>query len=411
MLTEKAIDSAKARDKQYKLFDSRVPGLALVVHPSGAKYWWLEYRFGGRRRTVTVGVPWPRTGLAMARERALELRKILDSGRDPGAEKRQQKQAARVESARTFEVAANNWFDYRGPAWSQATKNQVREYLDKDLIPALGRYPLSTIKTIELAELIERIEDRGAPDVAVKTRGWIRSIFQFARAKGLTDNGPERDLAGLSVRVTPRNYPHLDLDGLPGLIRKLDAAHTSVLVKTATWMALWTANRPGVTRTLRWDELDLENALWTIERGREGMTRGYSHLTPLPAQAVGALRLLKSVTGSFDYVFTNRNDPLRPMSDGAVNRLLGTLGYRGRQTAHGFRHLISTALNELGYEADWVERQLAHGDPDKIRGTYNKAVYLEPRRKMMQDWADYLDKLRVVGAPSSHSGLDPAGKL
>ena len=167
--------------------------------------------------------------------------------------------------------------------------------------------------------------------------------------------------------------------------------------------ALWTANRPGVTRTLRWSELDLDQALWTIGKGREGMKRGYAHLTPLPNQAVAMLREIHKLTGTFEYVFIGRNDPGKPLSDGAVNMLLKRLGYRGRQTTHGFRHLISTALNEQGYEPDWVERQLAHGDPDKIRGTYNKAMYLESRRKMMQDWADYLDNIKLRSAQSAVS--------
>jgi integrase len=123
------------------------------------------------------------------------------------------------------------------------------------------------------------------------------------------------------------------------------------------------------------------------------MKRGYFHLTPLPKQAVALLRDIHRQTGSFEHVFAGRNDPMKPMSDGSVNRMIHMMGYRGKQTMHGFRHLISTALNEKGYEADWVERQLSHGDPDKIRGTYNKAMYLEQRRKMTQDWADYLDAL------------------
>jgi len=148
---------------------------------------------------------------------------------------------------------------------------------------------------------------------------------------------------------------------------------------------------------LRWDEVDLDGALWTIQKGREGMKRGYAHLTPLPRQAVAMMRDVQRVTGTFDYVFIGRNDPMKPLSDGAVNGLLKRMGYRGKQTTHGFRHLISTALNEQGYQADWVERQLAHGDPDKIRGMYNKAQYLEKRREMMQAWADYLDKVRTGG--------------
>ena len=154
----------------------------------------------------------------------------------------------------------------------------------------------------------------------------------------------------------------------------------------------WTANRPGVTRSLKWSELDLDEGLWIIPKGREGMKRGYQHVTPLPLQAIEALQQLHPLTGKYEYVFVGRNDWRKPLSDGAVTGLMKAIGYGGKQTAHGFRHLVSTALNEKGYDPDWVERQLAHGDPDEIRGTYNKAVYLDQRRKMMQEWADYLDE-------------------
>jgi integrase len=146
-------------------------------------------------------------------------------------------------------------------------------------------------------------------------------------------------------------------------------------------------------RTLRWDELDLETANWTIAKGRAGMKLGYSHVTPLPRQAVEMLRNLSNLSGSFIHVFPGRNNPRAPMSDAALSKALNSMGYKGRQTMHGFRHLVSTALNEHGYEKDWIERQLAHGDPDKIRATYNKAIYLEQRRRMMQEWADRLDTL------------------
>jgi integrase len=169
----------------------------------------------------------------------------------------------------------------------------------------------------------------------------------------------------------------------------------SEIVRACARLALWTANRPGITRTLRWAELNLDAAVWTIEKGREGMKRGYYHLTPLPTQAVAMLRDVRWISGAFDYVFIGRNDPRQPISDGAIAGMIKRIGYGNQQTMHGFRHLISTALNDKGYEADWIERQLAHGDPDKIRGIYNKAAYLEPRRKMMQEWADYLDKLKA----------------
>lgn len=395
-LTDLQLRNAKPRDKKYKL--SLGGGLTLLVMPDGSKYWRLRYRFGGKEKELTLGRPYPETSLRQADAAASALRARLAQGADPAEERLQERIDRNARAASDFGGAAEAWYSFRARAWAERTKAQVREYLDKDLIPKLGRRPLAAITTKELAAFTRAIEERGAPDVAKKARQWLTAIFQYARANGWTNNDPVRDLRAVVLPShAGRNYAHLQVDELPDFLRKLDAIDASPLVKGAAMMALWTANRPGVTRTLRWDEVDLENALWTIRSGREGMKRGYSHLTPLPTQAVALLRGIEQLTGTFDYVFVGRNDPMKPLSDGAVNGLLKRMGYRGKQTAHGFRHLISTALNEQGYEPDWVERQLAHGDPNKIRGTYNKAHYLDQRREMMQAWANYLDKIRVGG--------------
>jgi integrase len=395
-LTDLQIRNAKPRDKKYKL--SGGSGLTLLVQPDGAKYWRLRYRFAGKEKELSLGRPYPDLTLKDAEAEAARMRTLVAAGSDPAEQRVQQKLDRTARAASTFGVAAEEWFTFRSKAWAQRTQDQVREYLDRDLLPKLKGRPLDAITTRELAAFARAIEERGAPDVAKKARQWLASIFQYARGHGWTINDPVRDLRALVLPASAAtNYAHLSVDDLPAFLRKLDSIDASPLVKGAAMMALWTANRPGVTRTLRWDEVDLDGALWTIPKGREGMKRGYAHLTPLPRQAVTLLREVHRSTGTFAYVFIGRNDPMKPLSDGAVNGLLKRMGYRGKQTTHGFRHLISTALNEQGYEADWVERQLAHGDPDKIRGTYNKAIYLEKRREMMQAWADYLDKIRVGG--------------
>lgn len=395
-LTDLQVRNAKPRDRKYKL--SGGGGLTLIVMPDGAKYWRLRYRYAGKEKELSLGRPYPELSLKEADAAAQRLRAELAQGKDPSEQRIQEKIDRNARVASTFGAAAEEWFSFRGRAWAERTRVQVRDYLDKDLLPKLGKRPLASLTTKELAGLTRAIEERGAPDVAKKARQWLTSIFQYARAHGWTTNDPTRDLKALVLPSGPgRNYAHLQLDDLPEFLKKLDAIDASPLVKGAAMMALWTANRPGVTRTLKWSELDLDDALWTIQRGREGMKRGYAHLTPLPTQAVAMLREIRRLTGTFDYVFIGRNDPMKPLSDGAVNGLLKRMGYRGKQTTHGFRHLISTALNEQGHDRDWVERQLAHGDPDKIRGTYNKAHYLDQRREMMQAWADYMDRVKVGG--------------
>lgn len=392
-LTELQIKNAKPKPAKYTM--AAGSGLTLLVMPDGSKYWRLRYRFGDRQRMIAVGRPYPITTLKQALAAAAELRAKIDQGQDPADLRRLEKLIERERVANIFGEAANAWHGFRAKAWDAKTAEQVRIYLDKDLLPKLHNRPLDAITPAELGALVARIEERGAFDVAKKTRQWLKAIFSYARANGWTATDPARDLAAIALRGPGvKNYAHLSVDELPDFLNALDAYEGSLLVKACARLALWTANRPGVTRTIRWSELDLDAGIWTIERGREGMKRGYYHLTPLPTQAVAMLRELQAISGDFEYVFIGRNDPRQPISDGAVNVMIKRIGYRHKQTMHGFRHLISTALNDKGYEGDWIERQLAHGDPDKIRGTYNKAAYLEPRRKMMQEWADYLDLIR-----------------
>ena len=392
-LTELQAKNAKPREAKYTIAGGR--GLTLLVMPDGSKYWRLRYRHGGKRRMIAVGKPYPDTTLKAAQAKAAEFRALVDAGIDPGDKRRAEKLAVRERVANTFGEAADAWHAFRSRVWDAKTAEQARNYLDKDVLPKLRRRPLDSITPAELGALVAGIEERGAYDVAKKTRQWLKAIYSYARANGWTAADPARDLAAIALRGPGvKNYAHLSLDELPDFLRALDGDEGSPVVKACARLALWTANRPGITRTLRWAELDLDAALWTIEKGRDGMKRGCYHMTPLPTQAVAMLRDVQKISGDFDYVFIGRNDPRQPISDGAIAGMIKRIGYRNKQTMHGFRHLISTALNDKGYEADWIERQLAHGDPDKIRGTYNKAAYLEPRRKMMQEWADYLDTLR-----------------
>jgi integrase len=389
-LTELQVKNAKPKAAKYTM--AAGGGLTLIVMPDGSKYWRLRYRVGGRPRMISVGRPYPETTLKQALVQAGEFRAVIERGADPADQRRIEKLNERQRVANTFGEAAEAWHAFRSKAWDTKTSQQARDYLDKDILPKLRSRPLDSITPAELGALIAGIEDRKAFDVAKKTRQWLKAVYSYARASGWTTADPARDLAAIAQPGPgSRNYAHLSLDELPDFLGALSAYDGSPLVKACARLALWTANRPGVTRSLQWSELDLDAAIWTIEKGREGMKRGYYHLTPLPTQAVAMLRELHKVTGSFDYVFIGRNDPRKPISDGAVAGMFKRIKYHKKQTMHGFRHLISTALNDKGYEADWVERQLAHGDPDKIRGTYNKAAYLEPRRKMMQEWADYLD--------------------
>lgn len=391
-LTELQIKNAKPSKSKYTM--AAGGGLTLLVMPDGSKYWRLRYRVGGRQRMISVGKPYPETTLKEAAATAAEFRASLARGEDPAEQRLTEKLATQTRVANTFGEAADAWHAFRSKAWDSKTASQARNYLEKDILPKLRSRPLDNISAAELGALVSVVEERGAFDVAKKIRQWSRAIFSYARANGWTKADPARDLSAIALQAPEtKHFAHLSLDEFPEFLHALEASSGSVLVKSCAWLALWTANRPGVTRTVRWSELDLEAGIWTIDKGREGMKNGYYHLTPLPSQAIAMLREVQSISGTFEHVFIGRNDPRVAISDGAFAGMIKRIGYKNKQTMHGFRHLISTALNDKGYESDWIERQLAHGDPDKIRGTYNKAAYLEPRRKMMQEWADYLDKI------------------
>lgn len=247
-LTELQVKNAKAREAKYTLAGGR--GLTLLVMPDGSKYWRLRYRFGGKRRMIGVGKPYPDTTLKQVQAKAAEFRALIDSGIDPADKRRTEKLVERQRVANTFGEAAEAWHGFRSKAWDAKTAEQARNYLDKDVLPKLRSRPLDSITPPELGALVAGIEERGAFDVAKKTRQWLKAIYSYARVNGWTAADPARDLATVAQRGPGvKNYAHLTLDELPDFLRALDAYDGSVLVKACARLALWTANRPGITRT------------------------------------------------------------------------------------------------------------------------------------------------------------------
>lgn len=391
-LTDTAIKVAKPRDKAYKLTDGQ--GLYLEVMPNGSKLWRLKYRYAGKEKRLAVGA-YPAVPLQQARRRRDEARQQLAEGIDPGELKKADKLALQAEVL-TFEALAREWHRYRTPRWAPSTAAKALAYLESDLLPALGRKPFDAVTRPDLVELIRKIESRGAHNVAKKTRQWLNQIFRYGLAKGVIEHNPATDLDVIAAQPpATKHHPHVSFAELPELLNKVDAAGIHALTRGAIQLLALTAVRPGELRAAPWAEFDLEAATWTIPKERMKARR--PHIVPLPRQAVAILRQLQQVTGKYPLVFAGRHDTSRPMSENTVNLALQSIGYKDRQTGHGFRHLLSTELNGRGYNRDWIERQLAHGDQDEIRDTYNHATYLEQRREMMQAWADSIDALRSGG--------------
>lgn len=387
-LTDTAIRAAKPRDKLYRLADAQ--GLCLEVTTAGGKLWRLRYRFEGKAKMLGLGA-YPTITLVQARERRDTARKLLAQGVDPSAHKQQEKAAAAAKVL-TLESLAREWYDYNQPRWALATASKAKQYLESDIFPVIGKRPAAEVQRPELVDLVRRIEQRQAFNVARKVRQWLSQIFRFGLAKGVVPGNPATDLDVVAAHAPrTRHHPHISEAELPELLEKLEAAQCDFTSKIAIRLLLLTAVRPGELRLAPWEEFDLDSATWTIPAARMKARR--PHIVPLQRQAVVLLRALHELTGTYPLAFPGRNDRARPMSENTVNKALSTMGYEGRQTGHGFRHLLSTSLNTRGYNRDWIERQLAHGDQDSIRDTYNHAHYLEQRRDMMQAWADSVDAL------------------
>lgn len=387
-LTDSAIKTAKSKEKPYKLSDAQ--GLYLEITPNGSKLWRLKYRIAGKEKKLALGV-YPTVTLAQARQRRETARGQLAEGIDPGEQKKAAKQAHRV-TGLTFETLAREWFTYNSPRWAESTARKAKLYLENDLIPGIGSRPVKTITRPELVELVRKVEARGSLNAAGKVRQWLHQIFRFGLASGVVDTNPATDLSVLAAPAKAvRRHPHITFAELPELLGKIDSTNINRLTRDAIRLLVLTAVRPGELRAAQWSEFDLDGDTWTIPASRMKARR--QHLVPLPHQAVKILRQLQEITGKYPLLFPGQQKADRPMSENTINKALRLMGYAGRQTGHGFRHLLSTELNERGYHKDWIERQLAHGDEDEIRDTYNHATYLPQREIMMQELADSIDAL------------------
>ena len=392
-LNDVAVRQAKPTDKARKLADER--GLYLLVQPTGGKLWRLDYRFEGKRKTLSLG-GYPDVSLAEARKRRDQARELLAAGTDPSAAKKESKQA-RVEAvANAFEAIGREWHKRKSATWTASTQEKTLAVLEKDLFPWLGSRPVGEIAAPELLLTLRRIEERGAIDTAHRAKQTAGQIFRYAIATGRADRNPAADLQGALTPVAKKHFPAITDAGEVGpLLRAIEAYKGSLIVRSALRLAPMLFVRPGELRRAEWSEIDLDHGEWRIPA--EKMKKRRDHIVPLARQAVEILRDLQPLTGHGRYVFQGVRDHGKPMSEGTVNNALKRMGYdtKNEITGHGFRAMARTILHEvLGVDAAVIEHQLAHQVPDLLGATYNRTKFLPQRKAMMQAWADYLDKLR-----------------
>jgi len=393
-LSDAKVRNAKPRPKQYKIADGE--GLFLVIMPSGSKYWRLRYFFAGKEKLLALGV-YPEVNLSDARERRAHARKALAAGNDPGDAKREAKRLATLKSANSFEAVAREWFGKRKHGWMPTTADTVLDRLEKHILPKLGQRPVGDITPPEVLAILRTIEDSGALETARRAMQMCGQVFMYAIATGRAERNPVPDLRGALKTPVVKHHAYLKAADLPAYLIVLDAYDGDILTKLALRLLLLTFVRTIELRGALWTEIDWDRAEWRIPAERMKMKE--LHIVPLSRQAVNVLRELKKHSGNRQYVFPNQHNPAAFMSENTMLYALYRMGYHSRATGHGFRSTASTILNEHGFRADVIERQLAHSERDTVRAAYNHAQYLPERRKMMQWWADNLDKVAKKSSP------------
>lgn len=399
-LSDTAIRNAKPGDKTRKLADEK--GLYLEVRPEGGKWWRLRYRFGGKEKLLSLGV-YPDVGLAAARGRRDEARKLLASGADPSAARKAEKASQSTAQANTFEPIAREWYATKKDGWAASYGEKIIRRLEVDVFPYIGRTPVAEVTPLQLLEVLRRIEQRGVVETAHRALENCGQVFRYAIATGRATSNPGRDLKDALKRPQPTHFPAITKpDRLGELLRAIHGYAGTHVVRAALQLAPMLLLRPGELRHAEWSEFDLDAATWVVpaarmKREKTGKLHGLPHLVPLPTQAVSVLRALHQLTGHARYVFRGERHHDRPMSENTVNAALRAMGFPADEmTGHGFRATARTLLHErLGIAPEVIEAQLAHTVQDNLGRAYNRTEFLDQRRAMLQVWADWLDRLRI----------------
>lgn len=390
-LTDIAIKNTKPQAKPIRLADER--SLYLLLNPNGSRWWRFDYRFDGKHKTISFGI-YPDVSLKLARERRDEARTLLVTGVDPGAQRKAEKQAKADFGANTFEVIAREWMATRGKEWTESYASKTKSALERNAFPAIGRKPITEITAPDVLAMLRAIESRGIVDMAHRIQQHCGAVFRYAIATGRAINDPVPSLKGALSTVRQEHYAALtDPVEFAQLLRDIDDYRGEATTKAAMQLLALTFQRTKEVRFAEWAQFDLEAALWRIPA--EIMKMREAHIVPLSTQAIEVLKRMQAITGGGRLVLPSSTSRERSISENTVVYALARMGYKGRMTGHGFRSVASTLLNEQGFRSDLIERQLAHSEKNSVRAAYNRAEYLPERKKMMQEWADYLDRLKA----------------
>jgi len=387
-LTDIEIRKARAKEKPYKLSDGG--GLYLWVTPPGGKLWRWAYRHERKGKLMTLG-KYPDVSLALARDRHREARQLLATGVDPMVQRKVSKTAIQLANENSFAMIASRWLEHWQEGKSPRYVDSVKRRIASDILPRLGHRPMAEIEAPDLVALVKAIEERGARDIAKRALETTNQVFRFGIAHGYIRRNPASEIRPSDILKTRRknNYARIEAKDLPHLLKKIEVYPGTHVTRLAMKLMAFTFVRTSELIAAKWSELDLETARWDIPAERMKMRT--PHIVPLARQTLEVLHLLRNLTGDREWLFPGDRTAKQPMSNNTILKGLERIGYKGRMTGHGFRGLASTILHEQGYAHEHIELQLAHAPRNAVSAAYNHALYLGPRARMMQDWADYLD--------------------
>ena len=390
MLNDTQCRNAKPKEKPYKLTDGK--GLYLEVKQNGVKAWRYRFELSGKESVFSLG-EYPIIGLADARQKRQDARELVKQGINPAHNRQLDKIRQEQENATTFETVALEWLSLKD--WEAVTKARRLDMLARVVLPKIGALPVKQVTSAHVLDVLTAAAKKNGLTVAAEAKRAMSGVFELAVSTLRADADPVYPVRkALPANKTQHKRP-LNADEIGQLMRDLDG-YKGNFQTVAAFKLMWlTLCRPGESIEAQWSEFDLDGAIWRIPPER--MKKRKEHVMPLPVQAVELLRSIIGVTGSHAHVFPNRDDRTKPMVAASMRQALKNLGWSGKYSPHATRTTGSTRLNEMGYPADWIERQLAHEDENGVRRTYNHADYLGDRAKMMQQWAGYLDALAGGG--------------
>lgn len=396
-LTDISIRALVHGDKPVKKFDEK--GLFLLLQPSGGKLWRLKYRYNGKEKKLGLG-SYPDISLKEARRRRDAARQILAMGTDPGEEKKLRAREAALSAANTFEAVGLEYLEKMSRQGREAVTINKSRWLLSLLSPAIGARPIADISPAELLGALLVIEAKGHHETARRMRSLAGRVFRYGVATSRATADPTSLLRGALIAPKVKHHSAIvDPKAVGSLLHAIDQFEGYPLTKLALQLTPHVFVRPMELRCAEWGEFDLAAAVWTIPAIKMKMRR--PHSVPLSRQAISILDRAKALSKQQKYVFSSLHTGLRPMSENTINMALRRIGYSGSEmTAHGFRAMASTLLNESGlWSPDAIEKALAHDDSNSVRGTYHRGQHWDERVRMAQWWSDHLDELRKIASP------------